>query len=124
MEGFSHFSGRVSRSFKNFVFLNISQTSQERHANNRSKSKDIPLFCWRLPHPCLVCHFLFTLVLAAVLLRNGVPSPCGSQLAPAPTTLQCKPCTATQGHVLPGNKSTVCFVYTLLANLHGKELLN
>lgn len=78
MEGFSHFSGRVTRSFKNFVILNISQTSEERHANNRSKSKDIPLLCWRLPHPCLVCHFLLTLVLAAVLLRNGVPSPCGS----------------------------------------------
>lgn len=78
MGGFSHFPGRVSRSFKNFVILNISQTSQDRHANNRSKSKDIPLLCWRLPHPCLVCHFLLTPVLAAILLRNGVPSTRGS----------------------------------------------
>ena len=29
-----------------------------------------------------------------------------SQLAPAWTALQCKPCTTTQGHVLPGNKSS------------------
>lgn len=130
MGGFSHFPGGVSKSFKNFVILNISQTSQDRHANNRSKSKDIPLLCWRLPHPCLVCHFLLTPVLAAILLRNGVPSTRGSarpaassQLAPALIALQCKPCTATQGHVLPGNKCSVWFLHTWFANLHGKESL-
>lgn len=47
-----------------------------------------------------------------------------SQLAPALMALQCKPCTTTQGHVLPGNKSNVGFLHTRLANLHGKEPLN
>lgn len=123
---FSHFSGGVSRSFKNFVILNISQTSQERHANNRSKSKDIPLLCWRLPHPCLVCHFLLTLELAAVLLRNGVPSSCGSAqpAGPRPDDITMQAMYYRSGPRAARQPVQRGFFTHPLANLHGKEPLN